>query len=700
MDNSDPTGAILTVELDDSQNLSPEARGAETATILPSSDATEAPGLAVSLEAEEPVTAPEVSPIRPLPLPLPFFQNVSGRYRGLSGAFQLELRVDVDRVHALRKLSGDFYTVSGGTLTYFGSFIVDAPAVSLTSTGMTARGAGRFTWSAGYPVVEVRIPRRRIWQAPAPASLQFFNATGSPGAYYPGQFESSYFRTVRLETDRVSDVTTPMFSSYNTGAAPSGGPVRTLSVATAYAEAGVQIVASAGADVIDVSEAGSNHTWSDSELHASMVRHFSLYRNEPQWSVWQVVCQLHDIGPNLYGIMFDQSGLQRQGCAVFHAGIGGTTADKLKLQLYTYVHELGHCFNLLHSWQKSFAVPPQANRPSALSWMNYPWNYPGGATAFWNAFPFQFDDPELLHVRHAFRNNVIMGGQPFGNGSAILDPEALAEPVKDDSGLEFRIEPAHPSFSFGEPVVMMLRLRCHDRRGKSVQPCLHPKTGMTSIAIARPNGQVVRYEPYIDHLMASEPQFLKGDETIEDSAYIGFGKGGIYFDQPGLYRLCAIYHAQDGSRVMSNVAMLRVRYPTTGKEQDLAELLLGEEQGALFWLLGSESESLSNGRAAFDEVLARHGDHPLANYVRLVRGVNFARTNVIFGGSGRVEVRHALLEEANAMLTAATAPASRVDDLSKLLVLGRLEQAQRKAGDSAAADTTRNRKRGLSGSRR
>jgi hypothetical protein len=65
------------------------------------------------------------------------------------------------------------------------------------------------------------------------------------------------------------------------------------------------------------------------------------------------------------GIMFDQLGPQRQGCAVFHQGIGGTTADKLRLQLYTYVHELGHCFNLLHSWQKSLATPPGTNRPGS-----------------------------------------------------------------------------------------------------------------------------------------------------------------------------------------------------------------------------------------------------------------------------------------------------------------------------------------------
>jgi hypothetical protein len=43
---------------------------------------------------------------------------------------------------------------------------------------------------------------------------------------------------------------------------------------------------------------------------------------------------------------------------------------------------------------------------------------PRGAAAFWAAFPFQFDDLELAHLRHGFRNAVIMGGNPFGTGGS------------------------------------------------------------------------------------------------------------------------------------------------------------------------------------------------------------------------------------------------------------------------------------------
>lgn len=108
--------------------------------------------------------------------------------------------------------------------------------------------------------------------------------------------------------------------------------------------------------------------------------------------MWLLLARLHDRGRGLLGIMFDQHGAQRQGCAVFHQAFAGTGAAQQRDQLYTCVHELGHCFNLFHSFHKSFMTSPQANRPAALSWMNYPQNFPGAAAASWSAFPFQLDE--------------------------------------------------------------------------------------------------------------------------------------------------------------------------------------------------------------------------------------------------------------------------------------------------------------------
>ena len=634
--------------------------------------------------AAAPLPAPGI-PIPPIPLPL---RPVSGRYRGRLGGFELECRVDVDRVRPMKKLSGDFYSISGAIVTYFGSFIVDNPVITTSPTQVTCRGLGRFTFSAGAPVVQVTIQRRRIVQPPAPAVVQFFTQTGSPGATYTCAFESAYFRTVQLETDSVSDITPPVFSAYNTGALPSGGPARNLSVVSAYAEAGVEMRPTTGTNVINIADAGPGAAWSDAELHASMERHFTLFRNVPQWAVWLVAAQNHDFGPGLLGIMFDQMGPQRQGCAVFHRGLGGTTPQQLRLQLQTYVHELGHSFNLLHSWQKHLANPPGVSRPNSLSWMNYPWAYPlGGEAAFWASFPFQFDDGEVIHLRHAFRNNIVIGGNPFIVGAGLINPEIMGDPLADASGLKFDISTVAPSFALGEPVVLKLTLGTRDQQGQIVHPNLHPNLQMTTVAIAKPNGQVVAYEPWIDHLVGPSEQALIPGAPIEDSAYIGFGKGGLYFEQPGRYQIRAIYHALDGSQVFSNVLNLRVRYPVTAQDERLAELLMGQEQGAQFYLMGSDSDSLRRGADALDQVLKEYGKNPIADYVRFVKGVNLARTfkTVKERGGAGLQVRPADTAAAAQLIAAATSEASPIDPISKSQGLRKLANAQEKAGDKEGA---------------
>lgn len=627
----------------------------------------------------------------PAPLPIPM-RPVSGRYRSASTPFELELRVDVDRTRPMRRVSGDFFQILGGTKTYFGSFVVNSPTLTVTPTLVTIDGLGQYTFSAGAPRVRVSIPRVRIIQPPGAATVQFFTTSGTPGATYLCSFQSAYFRTVILETDRVVDVTSPLFASYNTGSLPSGGPARTLSVVSAYGEAGIEVQVSGGSDVVPTIEEGTNHTWSDAELHASMVQHFSLYRDEPQFRVWQLVAQLHDLGPGLLGIMFDQQGRHRQGCAVFHAGLAGTTADQQRLQLYTYTHELGHCFNLLHSWQKSLATPPGVDRPSALSWMNYPWNFPGGPAAFWNAFPFQFDDGEILHLRHAYRNNVIMGGSNFAVGSAIEHLEKFEAPIVDRSGLRLEIE-APGTFQLGEPVTLTLKLTASDPRIDTVHPYLNPEAGLTHIAIARPGGEVVAYEPMIEHCVVGNRLTLSAEASrIQETVYIGYGRDGLYFREAGLYEVRAVYQAMDGSQIVSNILRLRVRNPVTTEEEQLTDLLLGDEQGALFYLRGSDAPSLASGNRALDTVLERYGEHPLAAYARVVKGVNASRDFKVVTGGPSVEVRKADTETSLRLLSTVAAPGAeqtiRVDTQSMELATAGLLAVQRKQGDDRGAQAT------------
>lgn len=662
--------------------------------------------------AEQGAAAETVIPISP-PVPVTpikiLRRRVSGRYRSSGTGFQLELRVDVDGTRPTNRFSGDFFSTSGSTSTYFGSFIVAAPTITVTSTQATIEGPGQFTWSTAYNKVKVTIPRTLIFSPPGSATVQFSTPSGTAGASYLCPFVSAHFRTVQWEQDCVQG--TVPFLSYNTGSLPqpAGSPVRDLGVAKAYAEAGIEMQTAGTANIVNASDAGpeTNPQWSDSELHAAMVNNFSLWANLPQWKVYLLVATTHEGGAR--GIMFDYADtFQRQGCAVFYDAIKGMDAANQRAQLRTYVHELGHCFNLLHSWQKNLANPPAPLGPNGglgdLSWMNYAWKYqppppaPGGEAAYWANFPFQFTDNEIVHLRHAFYRNIILGGNAFGTGAAEIDPMLFADAVEDYSGLQLELR-AKSAFAFGEPVVVELKLSTTDTRGRRVHTFLHPSATMVQIAIQKPGGRTVLYRPMIEHCV-DEDRTTKLDldqPAVYESAYIGYGKDGFYFEQPGAYQLRAIYVAPDGSRVVSPTLTLRVRSPHSAADEEAAELLMGDEQGKLLYLLGSDSDALKHGNEALDELLTKHGKHPLAIYANLVKGINAGRDYkrlVADMPEKALSVRKAEAGESIQQLASvaeASAGERGVDNITLNMVIRRIARAQNQAGDPDRAEATLDR---------
>lgn len=660
MSDSDPTAIIeehdqhldLAEGTDEVEAIVPETNGGATATgVVTAND--EAALAAVTAVLAPPVEEPTaigdldaasldgLGAARLPTIPITAVKRkVFGRYRSTGMPFQVELRVDVDGPSPTMRVSADYYAIAGATITYFGSMRVDAPAVAITDTQIVINGLGRFTWAASSPRIRITIPRVPLLSPPAAATMVHLSLTGMPSATYICRFVSPAFRTMIFEEDR-QDTVPAVFTSYNTGSLPSGGPARPISVVSAFAEAGIQMLTTGAADVVATGEAGANASWSDAELHAGMVNHFSRWKDIPQWAVWLLHARVHDLGTGLLGIMFDQQGKQRQGCAVFYAGLGGTTADKQRLQLFTCVHELGHCFNLLHSWQKSLAIPPQPNRPLSFSWMNYPWSYPGGGpAAFWSGFPFRFDAQELVHIRHGFQSDVIMGGNPFRVGSALEDLASWSDPVEDRSGLRLELE-APTTFAYGEPVTAQVRLHGVDPRGIMVTRHLRPRNGQVQIAIAGPNGQVRLYEPLLHHCASDEDAIVLDQDkpSHADTAFIHYGKDGFYFDQPGTYRLRARYTAPDGSTIVSPVTTVRVRPPLTAEDETVAELVFGEEQGTLMYLVGSDSDTLRSGNEALTRVWEEHPEHRLADIARVIQGVNAAREFKLVEADNEVRVR-------------------------------------------------------------
>ena len=558
--------------------------------------------------------------------------NVSGLYSVTTGSSKFDLRIDIDGKRPMRMVSGDYYEINGRTIKYVGSFRIDSISLIVGQESVTIEGISSTTWNTPYEKAKITISRTTIVQPRAPATIRWFNNQGQPGAVYVCSFVAIYFRRVLHEMDFEEGVTP--FNSYTTSSLPSGGPPRVLSITTAYSEAGIDFPMVAG-NLISSSETGVGEIWNDNEIHASMVRHFTLYRELPQWAIWTIVCKsFHERGPRLLGIMFDQEGLQRQGCAVFYGGIGGSRPENLRDQLFTHVHELGHCFNLFHSFAKHYADPPVPSRPYSLSWMNYPQRFPDGDTPeikeriFYSLFPFQFDDLEVIHLRHAFRNNIIIGGNPFRKGSALdsemKDIDVFDNPIEDNSGLHLRLESHKQFFIQSEPIVLDIKLSTKVKDDKLVHTEIHPKMGFVSIGILTPGGKFVNYENLIDYFKIPETTILNDNKpAIYDSAYIGYGKD-LYFDQIGEYAIRAIYHALDGSEVHSNVLTIKVISPLNKADQQVANLLLGEEQGKAFYLMGL-SPVLPNAIKAFDTILQEYSDNTLAVYAKFIEGIHEGR---------------------------------------------------------------------------
>ncbi|MCX6156257.1 MAG: hypothetical protein NT007_19065 [Candidatus Kapabacteria bacterium] len=637
---------------------------------------------------------PELYPIKP-PFPINIYNLISGRYSGKTSVYQLELRIDIDGTRHCNLVSGDFYIVRGRVKSYFASF-KSAPVRAIWSPShVIIEGTLSSTKPTEYDHFKISVVRTGHLFPPAPATITFYNAAGVTAGTYSCKFESHYFHTLNLEEDFEEGCT--LFDSYDTNLMAHAGEARTLDVITAYKEAGIEMLGTRASNSVLTNEAGTDSVWTNAELEAAMHHNFSLISDSPKWQTYLLACKSrHEetSGDNvLFGIMFDYEGTsQRQGCAVFQSQVdsfygGAGSNDAVRHTLYCYVHELGHSFNLLHSWDKS--------RPDSLSWMNYDWKYDQihGSGSFWNNFAFQFDDEELVHLRHDYRNNVIMGGDNWAVHAGLERSEKHFEicmpMLENDSGLNLELD-SKKVFVIGEPVVIELKLKAKSSNIKNVNSALHPNFDFTKIAIKKPNGEVAIYEPLAEHLIL--PKLITLNEsrpTIYETAYIGYGKGGFYFDQPGTYHIRGAYYSSEANIIISNDLKIRVRSAISLEENEIGELYSGDEQGKLFYLLGSDAEHLRRGNLAFESVLANYPDHPLSVYAALILGVNYSRDFKRISTGKQIKVRKGDAEQSAKLLTKVfemTKQGEGVDNITLNQAMRKGAECHIKNGDKASAD--------------
>ena len=597
--------------------------------------------------------------------------SVSGRYRGSREGIEVELRVDVDGARPTMRVSADYFELSGGQPQYRRSMRIDAPRVTHSATHTAIVGMARF--SRGAPrKVTVTIPRGA--RAGAPATLHHHGSDGRWSFVCVCAFEDARFRRIEFEEARERGIDPP--APYDTAALPSRARARTLSTIAAYDEAGIELRSGGEPQIIETRGAGADAAWSDAELHAAMQQHFTRFADRPQWAIWLLHAANHT-NPKLSGIMFDTLGRQRQGCAVFYGHDPATTDFLRRARLYNCVHELGHAFNLRHCWERTLDSPPIPARPQSATWMNYPERDRRGPPGFFERFDFVFDDPEVVHLRHAFRESVIPGGNPFtgrppsaASRSRLSPAVGLAGAVgaagatarsddgdwsadRQDPALRLRLSaPAALPLNF--PVTAQLELSTTASEGRIAPTTLDPRAGTVDIAIRRPGGADVLFEPLLRHCRGADLAVLRaGEDVLRDVALIHYGTNGFAFDEPGIYQLRARYTAPDGRIALSQLVRLRVQPLVSRSDRGVADLVSGnDEVGTLLALMGSRAPELARGNAKLQSVIETYPAHPRAAVARLVRGVGLARAFKTIGPRGEVLTQPERAAEAFALINA------------------------------------------------
>ena len=414
-------------------------------------------------------------------------------------------------------------------------------------------------------------------------------------------YRSKYFHQVEFEFDYEKGIT-PLTSigTYDHPNHPATLANETLSIDTVFRRAGFDVSNTGAQSEIPSSLAGSNTQWSDNEMHDAMQTYWSKYADKPQWSFWTFFARQHETGHSLGGVMFDDIGAQhRQGTAIFYdsfisdkpSGDPDAAAYVNRMKFWTAVHEMGHAFNLAHSWQKSLGapygnpwLPSLADEDEARSFMNYPYNVSGGQSAFFADFEYRFSEQELLFLRHAPSEFVEMGNAAWfeNHGFQLAD-------VSSASGLEFsiRVNKDAPSYEFMEPVCIELKLKNISDFPKVINEKTLADAHHLTLVIKK-DGQPARlYRPFAQQCFKQNPVALAKGESLYETLFVSAGTGEWYISEPGTYTIQASIKGENEQDLVSNVLRIRVYAPGNFDESKIAQDYFSDEVARILQFDGS-----------------------------------------------------------------------------------------------------------------
>jgi len=449
------------------------------------------------------------------------------------------------------------------------------------------------------------------------------------------RFKSSYFHDVEFEFDREQGVTHQL--SINTHSHPNHPatlPSQNLSIDAVYRRAGFRVTNRVAPPVVPsaLSLGNGDPRWDDNEMHDAMTMYWSKFANRPQWAMWVFSAKQHIRGPGLGGIMFDDIGANhRQGAAIFYDSFISDTptndpapnAYVDRMQFWTMCHEMGHGFNLAHSWQKNHAFGsswiPLVNDPAALSFMNYPFSYPDGENKFFERFEYRFTNQELLFLRHAPGRFVQPGNAAWFQNHGFENANTEEVPRFQ---LDLRLNRDTNVCGFLEPVRAELKLLNVSNRPQMIDNNTLRNTEHLTICTMREGGQAKQVLPAAQYCNQSEPTLLQPGKALFATVDVSFGRDGWTITDQGRYVVQACLDLE-GVDVVSNPMQITVLPPENREEMVLAQDVFTADTARVLTFRGSQylESSMNTLRQVADQLRG----NPLAMHANLCLGRTMMR---------------------------------------------------------------------------
>jgi hypothetical protein len=589
--------------------------------------------------------------------------------------FGEELRLDVDGRYPQMTASGTIPISKVQRLTWIAS-------VKKTA-GHTYAGGIWYKDPAGaaFPYTTVAIAVTTIaWLKTAKVT---FSGPGLAPRVMVYVYKSAYFHRVEFEFDAEAGITAEL--SIDTHAHPNRPatlPAETLTIQTVYQRSGFSVSTSPNASSIPAPPGG---TWSDMEMHDAMTAFWSRFAATAQWAMWVLFAKQHETGTSLGGIMFDDIGPNhRQGTSLFYnsfiseapVGDANPAAWVRRMHFWTAVHEMGHAFNLAHSWQKALPTSwiPLANEPEARSFMNYPYNVAGGQTSFFADFAFRFTNPELLFMRHAPARFVRMGDADWFENHAFQ--QAAVNPAPP-LALDVRFNRSRAAYEFMEPVVAELKLKNVSNVPQIVDENVLKTLDGITIGLKRQGSPARQYAPYARYCIKSAPKALAPGDALYGSVFLMAGLNGIDVAEPGRYVIQAALHQPDGDIVSAPTA-LRIAPPRNFEEESLAQDVFTDGVGRVMAFDGSNVLKTAND--TLREVVAKLGDRRVARHARIPLALAVARPAQVLDLGASAERLAAGASRQMAVQTTAARPDEARTELADALLGAGAEVAAESLG--------------------